>query len=214
MVQTLIKQGAHTKPRPCQYLTHAHSHITRAVAAMGNCFALFGAHYHGITVGSMNGENSRLEDHFTAEATPLNASSTQHNTFYRVVFLCGGNKKFPTSKWDSYRLWCKWISTGRLVEEVISTGLTNTHTARGFCISCSLENNAFSWVTALRTCQCKADGGGGEEAGHGVGIWHFSKIFRQIPCLRAKHSSQMQPNFPTPGCTLLPNILRQNPRQA
>ena len=36
-----------------QYLTHAHSHITRAcaVAAMDSCFALIGAHQHGIAVG-------------------------------------------------------------------------------------------------------------------------------------------------------------------
>ena len=46
-----------------------------------------------------------------------------------------------------------------------------------------------------------AEGGGGGGAGHGVGIWHFSKICRQIPCPRANHSSQMQPNSPTPGCT-------------
>ena len=39
----------------------------------------------------------------------------------------------------------------------------------------------------------------GEESGHGVGIRHFSKICSQIPCPQANHSSQMQPNFPTPG---------------
>ena len=41
---------------------HAHSHITQAVAAMDNCFALIGAHHHGITVGSINGEKSCLKD--------------------------------------------------------------------------------------------------------------------------------------------------------
>ena len=56
--------------------------------------------------------------------------------------------------------------------------------------------------------------GGGGEAGHGVGIWHFSKICHQIPCRPVNHSSQMQPNFPIPGCTLLSNIPRQNPRKA
>ena len=30
---------------------HAQSHITRAVAAMDSCFALIGAHQHGIAVG-------------------------------------------------------------------------------------------------------------------------------------------------------------------
>ena len=34
-------------PLPGQYLTHAHSHITRAVAAMDSCFAFVRAHQHG-----------------------------------------------------------------------------------------------------------------------------------------------------------------------
>ena len=37
-------------PRYGQYLTHTHNHITRAVAAMDSCFALVGAHQHGIAV--------------------------------------------------------------------------------------------------------------------------------------------------------------------
>ena len=41
-------------PWYAQYLTHAHNHITRAVAAMDSCFALVGAHQHGITVGSLS----------------------------------------------------------------------------------------------------------------------------------------------------------------
>ena len=45
----------YTNPRPGQYLTHAYSHITRAVAAMDSCFALARAHQHGIAVGSLNG---------------------------------------------------------------------------------------------------------------------------------------------------------------
>ena len=40
----------YTNLRPGQYLTHAHSHITRAVAVMDSCFALIGAHQHGIAV--------------------------------------------------------------------------------------------------------------------------------------------------------------------
>ena len=39
----------HTLPTPRygQYLTHAHNHITEAVAAMDSCFALIGAQHHG-----------------------------------------------------------------------------------------------------------------------------------------------------------------------
>ena len=36
-----------TNPRYGQYLTHAHSLITRAVAAMDNCFRLVRPHQHG-----------------------------------------------------------------------------------------------------------------------------------------------------------------------
>ena len=62
----------------------------------------------------------------------------------------------------------------------------------------------------LCTYQCNAGGGGGRAWGWDL---TFSKICSQIPCPRANHSSQMQPNFPTPGCTLL-SIPRQNPRKA
>ena len=78
----------------------------------------------------------------------------------------------------------------------------------------SLSNSKQEWlITALRnpsdlntaevlcTYQCNAGRGG--EAGHRVGILLFSKICNQIPCPQANHSSQMQPNFPTPDCTLL-----------
>ena len=61
----------------------------------------------------------------------------------------------------------------------------------------------------LCTYQCYA--GAGER--QGVGIWLFSKICNQSPCPRANHSSQMQPNFPTPGCTML-SIQRQKLRKA
>ena len=37
------------------YLTHAHSHITPALAAMDGCFALIEAHQHSIAVRFMNG---------------------------------------------------------------------------------------------------------------------------------------------------------------
>ena len=38
-------------------------------------------------------------------------------------------------------------------------------------------------------------GGGHGETVHGVGIWHFSKICRQIPFPQADHSSQMHKNI-------------------
>ena len=47
--QTESKGQTYTNWRPGQYLTHAHSHITRAVAAMDSCLALTGTHQHGIS---------------------------------------------------------------------------------------------------------------------------------------------------------------------
>ena len=55
--QTESKGQTHTNSRPGQYITHAHSHITWAVAAMDNCFALTGTHQHGIAVGPVNGQS-------------------------------------------------------------------------------------------------------------------------------------------------------------
>ena len=40
----------HTSPRYGQYLTHAHSHITRPVAAMDSCFVLVRTPKHGFRV--------------------------------------------------------------------------------------------------------------------------------------------------------------------
>ena len=72
--------GAHLPtPRCGQYLTHAHNHITRVVAAMDSCFALVGAHQHGIAVGSMDQDYPVYIRPITAEAsasTPLRASYT------------------------------------------------------------------------------------------------------------------------------------------
>ena len=56
-------------PRYGQHLTHAHNHITRAVAAMDSYFVLIGAHQLGIAVGPKNGENPVYERPFTAEAS-------------------------------------------------------------------------------------------------------------------------------------------------
>ena len=41
-------------PPTLQYLTHAHSHITLAVAAMDSCFVLVRTHQHGIAPGQVS----------------------------------------------------------------------------------------------------------------------------------------------------------------
>ena len=48
------KWRKYTNPRSGQNLTHAHSHITRAVGAIDSCFTLIKAHQHGMAVGPMN----------------------------------------------------------------------------------------------------------------------------------------------------------------
>ena len=42
------------QPRGLQYLTHAHNHITLAVAAMDSCFVLVRTHQHGIAPGQVS----------------------------------------------------------------------------------------------------------------------------------------------------------------
>ena len=51
---------SNTNPRSGQYLTHAHSHITREVAAMGSCFGLVRPHQHGIVVGTKSPMQSAI----------------------------------------------------------------------------------------------------------------------------------------------------------
>ena len=50
LVATPSKGHTYTNPRPGQYLTQAHSQITRAVAAMDSCFALIWVHQHSIDI--------------------------------------------------------------------------------------------------------------------------------------------------------------------
>ena len=57
-----ISRGPQKKSILNVYLTHAHNHITRAVAAMDSCFALVGAHQHGIAVGSKHSENPCISE--------------------------------------------------------------------------------------------------------------------------------------------------------
>ena len=51
------KQMTHsnTNPQSGQYLTHAHSHITRAVADLDSYFGRVRPHQHGIAVGQKKG---------------------------------------------------------------------------------------------------------------------------------------------------------------
>ena len=77
---TLISTETHV-PSPWygQYRTHAHNHITRAVAAMDSCFALVGAHQHGIAVGLRSGSKPAHRNPLLprrVHSTPLSASST------------------------------------------------------------------------------------------------------------------------------------------
>ena len=50
-----------TNPRSDQYLRHAHSHITRAVAAMDSCFGLVRPNQHGIAVEQKRGLQRRFQ---------------------------------------------------------------------------------------------------------------------------------------------------------
>ena len=105
-----LKQGAHMhqpKWQSGQYLTHAHSHITPAVAAMDGCFTLTWAHQQGKAIRSMNGENPRLKEPLPqrrVQSTALSASSTQH-----MWELLAGNctAVLPRHAWGRWIMgWC------------------------------------------------------------------------------------------------------------
>ena len=57
IVMGILDKLKDTNPRPGKYLTHAHSHVTRAVPAMDTWFALIGAHRYGIAVGPLHGQS-------------------------------------------------------------------------------------------------------------------------------------------------------------
>ena len=59
----------YTNWRPGQYLTHAHSHITRAVAAMDSCLALTRTHQHGIS--SRRSYDMNAQSPVSMAASPL-----------------------------------------------------------------------------------------------------------------------------------------------
>ena len=68
------------QPRGLQYLTHAHSHITLAVAAMDSCFVLVRTHQHGIAPGqvSLTITDPAVYCQGECTSTPLSASSISY----------------------------------------------------------------------------------------------------------------------------------------
>ena len=66
-----------------------------------------------------------------------------------LFFLAACNKKIQRGKCDRYRVGWKW-STRRLVEDGMSTWLTNTRTTRGFSDLCHVTNSQCILCAALR----------------------------------------------------------------
>ena len=92
-ITTKLCTQAHVPtPRYGQYLTHAHNHIILAVVAMDSCFALIGAHQHGIAVGSTGGGKTRASKTFWAHGSIF--SSHLHRTALR----------FPTNRYHLFTL--------------------------------------------------------------------------------------------------------------
>ena len=77
---------SNTNPQPGQYLTHAHSHITRALAAMDSCFGLVIPHQQGSAVGAKSGGQPAYHRPFTTEAGVKHSFKRQlHSTHVVAV---------------------------------------------------------------------------------------------------------------------------------
>ena len=78
-ITTKLYTQAHV-PTPLygKYLTHAHNHITPAVASMDSSFALIGASQHGIAVGSMGGGKTRASKTFWAHGSIFSSHPHTH----------------------------------------------------------------------------------------------------------------------------------------
>ena len=95
---------SNTNPRSGQYLTHAHRHIIRAVAAVDSCFGLVRPHQHGIAA-----EQNRTR---RVQSTPLSASSTQH--MWELVanvtcFYCCYQRVLSLNQMPEKSTWCNSI---------------------------------------------------------------------------------------------------------
>ena len=90
---------SNNNPRAGQYLTHAHSHITWAVAAMDGCFGLVRPHQHGIAVGQKKkkGLKALCMLSFTAEA------GTKHPFKCQLEIRCSRRNILTRS--HTYTLW-------------------------------------------------------------------------------------------------------------
>ena len=104
-------QGAYIhQPRAGQYLTHAHSDITQAVAATESCFVFIGANQRGKAVGLMNGVKPRLNTPYCrGDCKAVYQAPAPHNTcescwlgtaqqFYHNMHGEGGSRVTSKSK--------------------------------------------------------------------------------------------------------------------
>ena len=102
IVQTWSKGHTYTNSRPGQYLTHAHSHVTRAVAAMHSCLALTGAHqktenrcffFFFFLGGGGGGFEAGRHGRVQCQVTHLTTQTQDHNTerqktvYYKIKCL-------------------------------------------------------------------------------------------------------------------------------
>ena len=88
-VTSKSKGHTYTNPRPGHYLTHAHSHITRAVSALDSCFALTGAHQHYITVGQWPGKTRVF--FFVSRRAYIATKNTDTALYDTILYITGYN---------------------------------------------------------------------------------------------------------------------------
>ena len=89
-----------TKPGYSQYLTHAHSHITRVVAAMDSCFVLVRTQHHGIAR-----RKGLTEDHRPGRLLPRRVQKHSFKHQFHSVNVVAVAATVQDSLGNAYGVW-------------------------------------------------------------------------------------------------------------
>ena len=106
-----MTHGHHYSARPGQHLTHAQSHITRAVAVMESCFALIiiRAHQQGISVGPLYGAEGKTIDLPTSRAKIFSRARSASGRFFCFPRQLTEPEIRSQGRWESLAKQLLWL---------------------------------------------------------------------------------------------------------